>query len=440
MKTGSDKPEPISNSSNNIPRLRRWIQIGACLIGLLSLGALVNILLSPAPQKPSSDAQDDEPIAPQKSAATATLPAAAQANVAAERHGSATRATQPTHTSSLPPPTSALRQLVGNLVNLEAGAWTEEQVAAWKQNHQQLIKQGSDAVPAIAEFLAKNTDFDFGDAGKQTLGYTSARTAMIDALAQIGGPVAELALSDVLRTTSEPREIAMLAQNLEKLNPGIHQAEALDAARQAFEVMAQGGLQNRDAAPLFEILQQYGGPGVVSDLQSKISQWEYYSAISLARLPDDAGVPALVQLAGDQSSAVPGAKAIALQMLAQLATQSPDAQAALLQQVRQGKLTAFNWIGLEPLLAGNQLVFQDSMFDNPLDRVSVDDVKQTHVPFGNQSFYTLPLGALTIEQIDQRSALINELLSATSDPVALQMLQKAKAELSHRSSQIAATK
>jgi hypothetical protein len=438
MKVSSDKPEqPISNSINRIPRLRRCIQIGACLIGLLSLGTLVHILLPPPSQKPSPGAQDEEPIAPQKSAATATLPSAAQANVAAERRGSAAQAT---HTSSLPPPTPVLRQLVGNLVNLEAGTWTEEQVAAWKQNYQQLIKQGSDAVPAIAEFLAKNTDVNFGDAGKQTLGYTSARTAMIDALAQIGGRVAELALSDVLRTTDEPREIAMLAQNLEKLNPGVHQAEALDAARQAFEVMAQGGLQNRDAAPLFEILQQYGGPGIVSDLQSKISQWEYYSAISLARLPDEAGVPALIQLAGDQSSAAPGAKAIALQMLAQLATESPDAQQALLQQVRQGKLTAFNWIGLEPLLAGNQLVFKDSVIDNALDRVSVDDVKQTHVPFGNQTFYTLPLGALTIDQIDQRSALINELLSATSDPVAVQMLQKAKTELSRRSSQIAATK
>src|SRR5437899_7959912 len=116
MKTRSDKAErPISNSINDIPRLRRWIQIGACLIGLFSVGTLVNILLSPAPQKPSPEPQEEEPIAPQKSTTTGTLPSATQANVATERHNSATRAAQPTHTSSLPPPTPALRQLVGNL-------------------------------------------------------------------------------------------------------------------------------------------------------------------------------------------------------------------------------------------------------------------------------------------------------------------------------------
>jgi len=266
------------------------------------------------------------------------------------------------------------------------------------------------------------------------------RSAMIDALAQIGGPLAETAMTDVLQNTAEPREIAMLAQDLEKLNPGIHQQQSLDAARQALQMMAEGGLQNRDAAPLFEVLQQYGGPNVALDLENKLTQWEYYAAISLARLPDGAGVPSLIQLAGDQSTASPGNKAIALQMLAQLATQSPDAQAALLDQVRSGKLTAYNWIGLEPLLAGNQLVFQDSVIDNPLQGVSVNNVKQTHVPFGNQSFYTVPLGAMTIDQIDQRSALINELLSATSDPMGIQMLQKAQADLSQRLSQIAATK
>jgi HEAT repeat protein len=433
----SQRPKAES-ARKHLSLARRWIQIIAALVGLLSLGTLLAILLSPGGLKPSSNALSTETAElPQEAI---PLSPAAHAEVAADHHPSAARPTQPARVISLPPATPAVRQLVGNLLNLQAGTWNEEQVVAWRQNFQQLVKQGSDAVPAIAEFLSKNSDIDFGAGGKLVLGYRSARAAMIDALSQIGGPVAELALTGVLQSSAEPRELAVIAQNLEKLNPGVHQQEALDAARQALEMVAQGGLQNRDAAPLFEILQQYGGPGIAPDLLSRMNQWEYYSAISLARLPDDAGVPTLIQLATDQSTAGPGSKAIALQMLAQLATQSPEAQAALLQQVRQGKLTAFNWIGLEPLLAGNQLVFEDSVFNNPLDRVSVNDIKQTHVPFGNQSFYTLPLGALTIEQIDQRSALINDLLSATSDPVANQMLQKAKAELSQRLSQIAATK
>jgi len=335
-----------------------------------------------------------------------------------------------------------ISQLVNNLVNLKPSSaeLTDEQtVMAWKQQFQQLIQQGSRAVPAIREFLAKNVDFKFGPEGKQLLGYASARAAMIDALGQIGGAVAEDALADVLQNTSEPREIAAVAQNLDKLNPGVHQQQALDAARQALEALAQAGVKNRDTAPLFEVLHQYGGPNIASELESQANRWEYYSAISLAKLPDNAGIPSLVEIAAEQSGASPGAKAVALQMLAQVATQSPDAQAALLEQVRQGKLTPFNWVGLEPLLAGNQLVFQDSVINNPLDQMSIGDLKQTHVPFGNQSFYTAPLGALTVDQIDQRKALIGELLSATSDPFAIQTLHKAEDELSQRMFQLAAS-
>jgi len=439
MKTDLDKPDQQTATSNNekAARFRRWIQIAACVIGVLALATLVSIFFSDRPQKPSSEAQGDQPGDQQNSEAVPP-PNRARADGQPVLHQPA----QPMNSAFQVPPSAGSVQLVNSLVNIDSstGQWTEEQAAAWKQGLQRLIQQGAEAVPAIREFLAKKVDVDFGREGQQTFGYRSVRSAMIDALAQIGGPLAETAMTDVLQNTAEPREIAMLAQDLEKLNPGIHQQQSLDAARQALQMMAEGGLQNRDAAPLFEVLQQYGGPNVALDLENKLTQWEYYAAISLGRLPDGAGVPSLIQLAGDQSTASPGNKAIALQMLAQLATQSPDAQAALLDQVRSGKLTAYNWIGLEPLLAGNQLVFQDSVIDNPLQGVSVNNVKQTHVPFGNQSFYTVPLGAMTIDQIDQRSALINELLSATSDPMGIQMLQKAQAELSQRLSQIAATK
>lgn len=427
------------NSNDKSARLRRWIQIAGGVIGVVSVATLVSIFFSAGPQKPAPDAQADPPVEQQNSDA---VPASSSPSVAVVVKPIVHQPAQPMYSTFQVPPSAGSLQLVSTLVNFESPApeWTDEQKATWKQRLQQLVQQGSGAVPAIREFLAKNVDVDLGRDGQQTFGYRSVRGAMIDALAQIGGSLAEAAMTDVLQNTGEPREIAMLAQNLEKLNPGIHQQQALDAARQALQMMAQGGLQNRDAAPLFEVLQQYGGPNVAPDLESRINQWEYYAAISLAGLPDGAGVPSLIQLAGDQSTASPGNKAIALQMLAQLATQSPDAQAALLDQVRAGKLTAYNWIGLEPLLAGNQLVFEDSVIDDSLQRVSVNNVKQTHVPFGNQSFYTVPLGAMTIDQIDQRSALINELLSATSDPMGIQMLQKAKAELSQRLSQIAVTK
>jgi hypothetical protein len=88
------------------------------------------------------------------------------------------------------------------------------------------------------------------------------------------------------------------------------------------------------------------------------------------------------------------------------------------------------------MLAGNQLIFQGSVLDNPLNSVSLDELKQTHLPTGNQNFYTAPLGALTIDQIEQRKTLIDELLAATQDPTAIQTLQRAKVRLSQRMPQV----
>jgi hypothetical protein len=54
------------------------------------------------------------------------------------------------------------------------------------------------------------------------------------------------------------------------------------------------------------------------------------------------------------------------------------------------------------------------------------------VAIGNQSFLTAPLGAQTPAQISQQQALLDELLAATSDPVATQALQRAKGLLAQR--------
>src|SRR5262249_37950705 len=106
-----------------------------------------------------------------------------------------------------PEPSAYTRQLVNNLFNLDQGAAglpkPAEQVAAWKQNLQQLIQQGAAGVPAIREFLEKNMDLGFGSDGSQMLGYSSARAAMFDALRQIGGPEAGGALVGALQATAD---------------------------------------------------------------------------------------------------------------------------------------------------------------------------------------------------------------------------------------------
>src|SRR5258708_3669827 len=60
--------------------------------------------------------------------------------------------------------TAYTRQLVFNLCRLDplSGQLTPELAAKWKQNLQELVQQGAAVVPAIAEFLKKNMDVDFG--------------------------------------------------------------------------------------------------------------------------------------------------------------------------------------------------------------------------------------------------------------------------------------
>src|SRR6266404_3968165 len=70
MKTGSEKPDQkvcTRSTNKGTTSMRRWIQVVACIIGLLSLGTLVRVFLSTGPLKPSPDAQVDPPAEPQSS-------------------------------------------------------------------------------------------------------------------------------------------------------------------------------------------------------------------------------------------------------------------------------------------------------------------------------------------------------------------------------------
>jgi len=62
---------------------------------------------------------------------------------------------------------------------------------------------------------------------------------------------------------------------------------------------AKGELSGVDVGPLFQTLQSYGDQGAVATIEQLGSQWKYYSAITLAGLPDGAGVPGLIRLAQD---------------------------------------------------------------------------------------------------------------------------------------------
>jgi hypothetical protein len=331
--------------------------------------------------------------------------------------------------------------MVGRLSRLaQAGQqMTGEQISEWQENRTKLLQMGREAVPAIAEFLQQSKDVDFGPEARQALGFGSARTAMFDALQQIGGSEALGAVLQTLQTTADPKEIALLARNLAQLEPEQHQAEILSAVREALNMAANKNLEGSDVGPLFEVLQKFGGAGAVSDLEQAAGQWKYYAAMALAQLPDGAGIPALARMVQDPNGASKGTRDAALQMIAQMASQYPDARAALLEQVRSEKVAPNLWPYLTGPLAGEQFQVQDSVFDSPTSLVNGSDLKTTHIAFGNQNFISAPAANFTPEQITQQMALIDELLAATSNPAALQALQQARSLLAKRNPQTASS-
>ncbi len=332
--------------------------------------------------------------------------------------------------TTLPEPTPQGRQLVSSLSQLDQvrRPMTHEETATWKHNWEQLVQQGAVAVPAIVEFLKQNKDVDFDPGASEMLRYSSVRKAMFDALVQIGGSEAVTGTLQILQTTADPREIALLAQNLEKLAPEVYRQEAIRAAREALAMATESKLEGTDVAPLFEVLHKFGDASVVSDLEKDSKQWNYYSTMALAQLPDGTGIPALIQIA--RSGA--GASGNALEMLTQVSLEYPEAHMALLDMARADKIPQNLWPYLIPLLAGDRYHYQDTPFET-LPNGKRNVANSAYVVFGNQHFYTAPdVSQLTAEEIDQRMALIDELQAVSAEPAVLQALQRARDLLRRR--------
>jgi hypothetical protein len=304
-----------------------------------------------------------------------------------------------------------------------------EQTAAWKRDLQELVAQGQSAVPAIREFLQKNQEVDF--TGAIGLGYASARAAMFDALLQIGGPEATAVMLETLRTTAEPREIAMLGRNLDSLEPELHRQAAFEAARHSLAMAGEGKLAGIDVAPLFDLFRRLGNAEVVADLEQASTRWGYYGTMALAQLPDGLGVPSLVHMSKNESSS--GLRLNSMEMLVQLAAQYPDARAAVLEQARLSQIPQSTWAHLTPFLAGDYYRLLDSIFDTTTPPFG-KDLKTVHIRGSNQNLLLVPRPGITApDQIQRQIELVNELSGVVSNPAAIQALQQARTILAQRS-------
>ena len=324
-------------------------------------------------------------------------------------------------------PTPETRSLVSALANLDLNTpLTAEAAAAWRENLARLVQKGAASLPAIQEFLALNKDLNFESVpgGAGLLGSTSLRMSMLEALGNIAGPEALALSAQVLQNTTDPREIALLANNLERQAPEQYREAVLAAARAAMAEAGAGKLTGKDIGPLFDVLRNFGGPNAVQDLQQAASgQWKYYATIALANLPDGAGVGALAQIISDPSSGARSGRLAAMQALAQLIPDYADARDVILDQAKQNAIPDATWINIAGALTGEKFQIGSASSDNN------PNLRTWHLAYGNQNYYAMPM-PLSADQVQQRLGLIDQFLAVNvNNAFATAALQDARTKL-----------
>jgi hypothetical protein len=295
----------------------------------------------------------------------------------------------------------------------------------WKQALAELVHEGTAAVPLIHGYLTNNQDVVYPSAGLNSVGYPTLRAGLIDALSQIGGTNALEALTQTLQTTPYPTDLMALSKALDPLGAQYEQ-EVLGAARQQLQVAGQGQLGDLDVGPLFQILgnEAVNGADIGADLQQAAGRWPYYTAITLANLPDGSGMTELIQMAQASGGSTQNPAA---DVLAELAGTNPLAQSTLLEMVKDNQVPDWMVARLTPFLGGAQYEVGQ---DQP---PGATGFQTFHVAVGNQDFSFSNPPSMSADQINQRINFIDQLMQALpAGGDAQQALQQERATLAGR--------
>jgi hypothetical protein len=312
----------------------------------------------------------------------------------------------------------------------KTGTIDRNQAAALAQDIRGLIAQGAPALPTIGEYLDRLKDVGL-DGLESTFKYPTLRTALIDAAYQIDGPESTQLFLKTLQTSADPFEVGLLAKFLDEQAPGQFGSNIADAARETLQMAAKGELQGRDVAAAFKALEIAQQPNAAEEMQSYVKSWGHYALMGLAALPNEAGVPALVQQIQTPENAKTTVGQFALQMLAQIAPKSPQAQAALLQAINSGSIPDAAWPKMVTGLAGDQYSFGDPRLADVDPQKLQRGATTYHIKFANENFYSLPIPSDGAD-IPERQRIVDSLLSSNPSPAARQALEKARAALSTR--------
>lgn len=317
-----------------------------------------------------------------------------------------------------------------------------EKIKNIKQLLRELRKQGVAAVPAIREFLRQKSDVNFAKMkGGELLDHATLRQALMSTLHKIGGKESQAVSLEVLSSTQDPVEIALLARNLENEAPDVYREAVLQTINNAL-VSWTGAKDPVEMRPLFELLQDLGGREVaailaqfpanadsVQYLRNRNSQIDptvrLYALLALTDLPDGKGIPNLTALASDPTVPVQHKPALPFRMLAQSALSYNEAGQSLVDLAKAGQIPENAWREVSEALKGNYL-----RFPSPSPSMETS-YPQPYYDENHKIRYEQHLVSAdwSPKQVNQQIALIDNLLQATTSPTAKQALQQARVSL-----------
>ncbi len=180
-------------------------------------------------------------------------------------------------------------QIIAKLRELRAApgplaSRTVRQAVYWLE---ELAAAGPIALPAIHEFLTRSEDMDLdtawftqgrngarGRLPNDFLVPPSLRFGLFDVLRQIGGPEAELVLSDAMSSTGRGVELAYLTRLLQEMSPNQYREKVLLVAHDLLAASAgfvSANPLDRDHRDyLFGVLTQFGDASYATSAQSQL--------------------------------------------------------------------------------------------------------------------------------------------------------------------------
>jgi hypothetical protein len=274
-------------------------------------------------------------------------------------------------TRSAPPPAydahEVLDELSGHSWDGESGS--DEQTTLLLQRLRSL---GADALIPIRDFLL--------DAANSGAVPPALRQALLDVLLSLGLPEVEDVALQLLASAPAANEVLQLGQYLEAIQPGKYSEVVLAAAEQA---LIDADPATALPADFFLLLGALGTEETALLLAELQAQYGAYASLALALIPDGGGLSSLAQdarLFEAGQDTLQGR--LAVQLLAQLAPQFPQAASILLELAEKGAIPHDVWPYVLDIIAGN--------WELTLIKPQPGDLIGSHTfyrPEGNQVIY-----------------------------------------------------